>query len=276
MAKILGESGRYVSNAADKEWRKLILLTFGAVFIIGVVEGLVIAPYFVKMMLPRWAKATVFISAVPAMYGLQRWCLRRMDEIDKKRKALVRGADGENQTARALTGLPDSYHVIHDLATPFGNLDHVVVGSTGVFILDAKSWRGVVTADGKGELLLNGKPTDKPYVRAFVARTMNIREKVRILAPGADVFFQAVFAFTSARVDAKWGTTGQVHCMREEQLRDYILEAKPRKPLATAEVLSLAQAFLALAHMESDFTERAVLSRKTGSGSATPSAAQAK
>ena len=44
----------------------------------------------------------------------------------------------------------------------------LVVGPTGVFVLDTKAWRGVVTSDGKGELLLNGQPTDKPYIRQFV------------------------------------------------------------------------------------------------------------
>lgn len=274
MAKILGESGRYVSNAAEREWQKLITVAFAAIFIIGVLEGLVIAPFFIKMTLPTWARATLFIGAFPALYGLVKWCFRKMEDIAKKRKAFIRGADGENQVARSLTTLPDSFHVIHDLATPFGNLDHVVVGPTGVFIIDAKSWRGVVAADGKGELLINGEPTDKREVRALIARTMNIRDKVRTLAPGIDIFYQAVFAFTAARVEAKWGATGSLHCVREDQLKEYILDTKFRKALAPAQALTLAQAFLALAHMETDFTEKSDLRRGPSEGLETAARAQ--
>jgi hypothetical protein len=81
-----------------------------------------------------------------------------------------RGAAGEIHVGNILTDFPDDFCVINDLTTPFGNLDHVVVGPTGVFVLDSKNWRGVVSADGKGELLLNGQPTDKPHVRQFVGR----------------------------------------------------------------------------------------------------------
>src|SRR6185436_4270109 len=121
--------------------------------------------------------------------------------------------------------------------------DHVVVGSTGVFLLDAKNWRGVVAADGKGELLCNGQATDKQLVRQFVGRIMGIKEKVRTLAPGLDPYFQPVFVFTSARVEAKWGTTGTVHCIRDDQLQGYIVEKEFGKKLKAQEVERIAQAF---------------------------------
>jgi hypothetical protein len=53
-----------------------------------------------------------------------------------------------------LSDFPDGFYIINDLKTESGNLDHVVIGPTGVFALDTKSWRGVVSADGKGELWL--------------------------------------------------------------------------------------------------------------------------
>ncbi len=145
---------------------------------------------------------------------------------------------------------------IHDLATPFGNVDHVVTGPTGVFLLDTKNWRGVISPDGKGELMVNGQPTERAQIRPFLGRMLGIRDKVRALAPGLDPFYQAVFVFTSARVEAKWGTTSTVHCIRDEQLHDYIANKKLGGRLSPAAVQTLAQAFLALAHMERGFTER--------------------
>ena len=114
-----------------------------------------------------------------------------------------------------------------------------------------------MSAGYQGELLCNGKPTDKPYVRQFVGRIMGIKERVKALAPGLDPYFQAVFVFTSARVDANWGTTKNVHCIRDDQLHDYIVESKRGSKLTKEQVETIAQAFLGLAHMDKDFTEKA-------------------
>jgi hypothetical protein len=58
-----------------------------------------------------------------------------------------RGAHGERHTARLLDRLTrDGYVVFHDLAVPGSpaNLDHLVIGPTGVFIIDSKQWTGSV------------------------------------------------------------------------------------------------------------------------------------
>jgi len=125
-----------------------------------------------------------------------------------------------------LSDFPDGFYIINGLKTQSGDLDHVVIGSTGVFALDVKNWRGVISADGGGELLFNNQPTDKPLLKQFVGRVMGIKDRVKALAPGVDPYIQAVFVFTSARVDANWGTTGNVHCIRDDQLFDYIVENK--------------------------------------------------
>jgi hypothetical protein len=64
-----------------------------------------------------------------------------------------RGAKGERHTARLLDRLGrDGYVGFHDLALPDSpaNLDHVVVGPSGVFVIDSKQWTGSVhqSADG--------------------------------------------------------------------------------------------------------------------------------
>ncbi len=78
---------------------------------------------------------------------------------------------------------------------------------------------------------------------------MNMKEKVRVLC-NIDPYVQGVLAFPSAYVDAKWGTTGAVHCMTDEKLYDYIVESKRAKKLTKNEVDSISQAFLALARMD--------------------------
>lgn len=62
-----------------------------------------------------------------------------------------RGALGEELTAAALTDLPPEWTVLHDVRWPgrrFANIDHIVIGPAGIFIVDSKNWSGrVLVAD---------------------------------------------------------------------------------------------------------------------------------
>ena len=80
--------------------------------------------------------------AVAALVG---WGLRFRPS--SQARAWQRGAAGEQRTARLLDRLGrDGYVSFHDLAMPHSaaNLDHLVVGPSGVFVIDSKNWRGQV------------------------------------------------------------------------------------------------------------------------------------
>lgn len=70
--------------------------------------------------------------------------------LKKQAKAWDAGAVGEGRTQRALDRLKreKDWTVLHDvlLAPPkLWNLDHVVVGTSGAFFIDAKNWRGEIS-----------------------------------------------------------------------------------------------------------------------------------
>jgi hypothetical protein len=219
----------------------------------GFVQGFIISGYFPATWLSGWIRAAILIAILCGVLALHNWGNRKFKEIEKKYDNMARGAAGEILVGQMLGKFPDNFCIINDLSTPNGNIDHVVVGPTGVYILDTKAWRGVVEADGKGELLLNGQQTDKNCVRQFVGRMMGIKEKVLTLAPGMDAHFNAVFVFTAARVNARWGTTSRVNCITDDQLFNYIVESDYGKKLKPEEVSRIAQAFLGLAHMDKEF-----------------------
>ena len=108
-----------------------------------------------------------------------------------------------------------------------------------------KNWRGTVTADGKGELLQNGKPTDKALVRTFTRRVMDLKERLKALTK-LDPYIQCVFVFTHTQVEANWGTTGAVHCICIEKVVDYINKYRCSKPLPATDILRLVAAAKAL------------------------------
>ena len=252
MARVLGEAGRYVSQEADKKLREMLVSVLIVIALLAWISGYLFGSVGQKRL--WWVGLVTNVLAVVAVLVLRWWAYKRMDELAKERKDFLRGATGEVVVGYKLADFPDGFYVVNDLKTEAGNLDHVVIGPTGVFALDAKNWRGVVAADGKGELLLNGR-FEKPYTRQFVGRVMGIKDRVKALAHGPDPYIQAVFVFTSARVDANWGTTGNVHCIRDDQLYDYIVESKKGKKLTTKEVKTIARAFAALARMDPGFSE---------------------
>jgi hypothetical protein len=257
MAQILGQSGRYVTNQAANRKRRILITAVVIIAVVGIIEGIVIAGYLPPMPLTSLYRGIVLMLLLVLLISLSKWADVKVSQLEREQKNYESGAKGENAVSKELARFPNDFHVLNDVSTDFGNLDHVVIGPTGVYVIDAKNHRGVITADGRDGLLQNGKPNEKLNTKKFVSRIMTIKEKVDTLAGSKDVYFKALFVFTSAWIDAAWGKTGNIDCMSEEQLYKYIVEKDFGTRLKPEQVNAIARAFAQLAHMEVDFTERA-------------------
>ena len=94
------------------------------------------------------------------------WGLRFRPSPDAS--AWQRGAAGERRTARLLDPLArHGWAVLHDLAIPGSqaNLDHLVIGPGGVFVIDSKQYRGRLQLDPSGRLW-HGRHPLAPTLRA--------------------------------------------------------------------------------------------------------------
>jgi hypothetical protein len=83
--------------------------------------------------------------------GLVGWRLRF--RVSQDARNWRRGARGERRTARQLDRLArHGWVAFHDLAVPGSraNVDHLIIGPAGVFLVDSKNWRGrlVFAPDG--------------------------------------------------------------------------------------------------------------------------------
>lgn len=69
-------------------------------------------------------------------------------------KAWAVGAAGEERVAEVLVGVP-GIEVLHDKRVPGSkaNIDHIVVGPAGVFVVDAKKYEGSIETVDKGSWL---------------------------------------------------------------------------------------------------------------------------
>jgi Nuclease-related domain len=118
-------------------WRVAVLLGIG---VAGGVLG--------RHLAPRWGLVVAVLAAAAAGWGLR---FRPSSDA----VAWRRGAVGERRTSRLLAPLErHGWVVLHDLAIPGSqaNLDHLVIGPGGVFVIDSKQYRGRLQLDGAGRL----------------------------------------------------------------------------------------------------------------------------
>jgi hypothetical protein len=148
----------------------------------------------------------------------------------KEERRAVRGAIAEERVGDLLEQLGEDYCVFHDVASPYGNIDHVVLGKhNGVFLIETKSHGGKVSvADEK--LLVNGKPPEKDFITQSLKNTFWLRDKLSG-AIGEKVWITPVIVFTNAFVPASKPVKG-VYILNKKYLNRLIGKRKAPAELA--------------------------------------------
>ena len=193
---------------------------------------------------------TALICSLVWLIG--KWGTVRIDYLDRQRMSWRKGAVGEALVARTLETLPNDFVVINDVTKRFSNIDHVVIGPTGVYVIDTKNWKGTVKTDGKGELLANDRPPSKPAIKAMVGSVMDFQNKIKALV-GKDYFVRGLMVFPIAYLEANFGATGHIHCLRDGQLVDYIQNKTFARSLRRDDIDRIKRAALQLAGMDERF-----------------------
>jgi hypothetical protein len=250
MAQMIGEAARYTTAQSIRVFRRMLMTTMLMIAALGVFEGAPISFAVLRWGQTNWVHFGFILLGLVGAVCLGQYQSRRIDHYERERMNWRKGAVGECLVADVLSALSDQYWVINDITTGSGNLDHVVVGPTGVFAIETKHWRGTVAAGSDGELLLNGKTTSTPNVGQLVRRTMAVREQVMALTRRDELFIKAVMVFPRARVDALFGTTSHVHCLTDERVCEYIEDPKFSRKLNPEEIDQIARAFQAIAEMD--------------------------
>ena len=153
---IAGENARFVGLL------NVFLPMFAAIFIAG---------YIIGVATPGRTLSTTII-------GILLLCLALAFGISivlskKKLSLYYKGAKGEEDVAAELTKLSNDYVVFNDFAPgksnifkPQENIDHIVVGPSGIFIIETKNWSADISLD-KGQILYDGqKPNTPPLQQA--------------------------------------------------------------------------------------------------------------
>ena len=123
-----------------------------------------------------------------ALFGLLfllRFIPDLFDNYSRRQEKLVRRADrgarAEEEVADILGGLDDSFIVLHDIDSPYGNIDHIVISQKGgVILLETKSHHGTVTTNDS-EILVNGHSPEKNFASQALSNSLWLRDEIEKL-----------------------------------------------------------------------------------------------
>jgi len=128
------------------------------------------------------------------------------EKLEKKQRNYEKGAEGERITGQRLSTLSAEFVVLHDLHVPGSraNVDHLVIGPNGVFVVDSKAYTGKLTA-GDGTLWRGKYPIrDKIETLTFISGR---------IAEHLEVPVASIMCFTEAELPQQVNQLGAAYAV---------------------------------------------------------------
>lgn len=90
-------------------------------------------------------------TRVKGRFGRLGGVVLALTDDPQSTRAWATGARGEEKFAKALEGI-DGLHMLHDRRVPRSpaNIDHILISPAGVFVVDAKNYRGTIAIRNRG------------------------------------------------------------------------------------------------------------------------------
>jgi hypothetical protein len=104
-------------------------------------------------------------------HEMARRAREKAARLERQADHWERGSLGERAAGEVLTSLPEGWSALHDVrwpGRPRANIDHVVIGPGGVFVIDTKNWTGRITVSN-GVLRQNGRSREQTVASAAEA-----------------------------------------------------------------------------------------------------------
>lgn len=219
-----GQAGKSTREMASKRRRNAIIMAVIAmamILLIGLVlqnsKALGIGGIGVLVLL-------MLLRIIPDVTDIK---LRQ--KKNEERRA-VRGAIAEERVGDLLEQLGEDYCVFHDIVSPYGNIDHVVLGKyNGVFLIETKSHGGKVSVADE-IILVNGKPPEKDFITQSLKNTFWLRDMLNG-AIGEKAWITPVIVFSNAFVPATKPVKG-VYILNKKYLNTLIDKRKAPADIA--------------------------------------------
>ena len=146
----------------------------------------------------------------------------------KEARRAVRGADAEVRIDYLLGNLSEDFYILNDLASPFGNIDHVAVRKDCfVFLIETKSHHGRVSVK-ENSIYINDRLPEKDFIRQTLKNAYWLRERIAEIT-GVKAWISPIIVFTNAFVPYTNPVKG-VRITNKKFLLDTINKTPERNP----------------------------------------------
>ncbi|MBE1426516.1 hypothetical protein H4684_003182 [Desulfomicrobium macestii] len=220
MAQVFGSAGKSAFSMGDTRYQDLLsriaLPMLSLLLLIPVGYYLLTRGHFF------WGVGVAFFYVVS---------IKSLEEAGLKLKKRIShadtGAKAEQAVAEALQELPDDYYVFHDLEFPGFNIDHVVLGPNGIFLVETKSQKGNITQEND-VLLRNGRKFFKNFLNQCWSQTYSLRDHLGAERLGGQTIMP-ILCFSRGFVQIR-GLVRGVEVLNIRFLRPYILSQRGSLP----------------------------------------------
>lgn len=139
-----------------------------------------------------------------AVAALGFWCARDVFSLEAAADRYYGGAGGEYDVGIVLSRLPQEFHLFNGVGFYAGDVDHIVVGPTGVFVVETKNHSGTISLRNAC-LCRNGEPLYHDFVRQATAEAMYVKGRLK---PQVSCHVRPLVVFTRAKVRVQTAVGG--------------------------------------------------------------------
>jgi hypothetical protein len=230
MKKLKG-SGSYLKNQTRKNLAKasLSIVVFGAIFFV------VSYRILLTLSLGILEAAGFIVSLIP---------LTTFFFYQRKYRIYNGGLQGEKTVVKQLSkSLSDDYYLLNDIYLPNGggDIDHIVLGPNGVFVLETKNWSGKIICNGD-EWQRPGKHdmgSPSRQAKRNTAKIMHLIEGVPELR-SLSIWVEGIVVFTNSNVKLNL-TNPTVPILKLPQLISHITAHKAINRLNQQQIEQIAK-----------------------------------
>jgi hypothetical protein len=218
--KILGDRGelsdRHLPNCTT---------TVGIIIIVTVV-AFAASKYFELPLASFAALAFLLIASKLSYFYWERW---------------FSGKDAKARLAEALKALADEYVVLTDVVLPDskGNIDRLLVGPNGLFVIETKNYSGCITCD-EDDWFLNGHPL-RSLSKEAKRNSLAVRSAIATLftPPGTHIpYVTPLLVFVTPQTKLKL-CNATLPVLKLNELGEFVRDYKPKRVISSQEQRSI-------------------------------------
>jgi hypothetical protein len=202
-----------------------------------------------------WGVATKNIIIIVVSAALMRisWVIYKKSR--KNEDACRKGITGEQTVIDALRNLNDSFYLINDiiLQQPYGNIDHILLGPNGIFVIETKNYKGIIECDGdewhrryenrRGPKDFTMTSPSKQVKRNAVGLKNFLSNAVDIMKNKPYLFINSILVFTEPDIDLRLNNS-TVPVLEVGGLYDYISSFKNNNLFTNDDLKSIANVII--------------------------------